>query len=223
MNDFNVQDVVAYVSANRAVDQGADFARLWRETVAHFRQEFTGLNFEQKWKSVGGKAFEHIVIGEAERILAKPDIAAMGLFSRRWAQLERQQKEEFAVPMFRKCANKEHRESNEPDIVIYQKSDGGDVVAKAILSCKVSLKDRVSIDLYWSDVYAKRNIKFLVVTANPRDELGSHDKPKKPRAIAECIYERLYVVDGDVTDYCSTVVRFSQLENDLTRWFSHDK
>lgn len=57
-----------------------------------------------------------------------------------------------------------------------------------------------------------------MVTGAGAKELGTHEKPKKPRELAECIYERLYVLDSDV-EICDVVQPLASLEEDIQRWY----
>lgn len=170
-------------------------------------------DFEQSWKSSSGKAFEKIAIEQVLEILKKDSFINAAVRAKRWAELTGDEHRALEVPLTRKCSGDRIDISNEPDIVIYKGNR-----AMAILSCKSSLRDRVSIDLFWARVNADAGRKFLLVSAAPMEELGTHEKPKKPRKIAECVYERLYIVNGN-TDYCDVVRPFRDIESDLMRWF----
>ena len=191
-----------------------DFAEKWNTIKNQLRGELTNeMDFEQSWKSASGKAFEKIAITEALTVLSDDTFTNRNIIAKQWKDLTSEEKQDMKVPFRKKCSGERIYLSNEPDIVIFR-----DNRSVAILSCKSSLRDRVSIDLYWSDVNRRENRKFLVVSAEPKSKLGTHDDPKKPREIAECLYERLYIVNGD-TDYCDVVRPFSDLGDDLRSWF----
>ncbi len=191
------------------------FQAKWKMVKKEVNERFSGnsRDWEQSWKSASGKAFEAITVAEALNILRKKKFVAAQLTAKRWVELSADERNNLKIPLKRKCAGDRVYASNEPDIVIFKLG-----VAVAILSCKSSLRDRVSIDLSWARMNHDENRKFLVVTGAPASELGTHDAPKKPRELAECIYERLYVLDTDV-DYCEVVQPLSSLEADIQRWY----
>ncbi|HEY4504242.1 MAG TPA: BsaWI family type II restriction enzyme [Candidatus Paceibacterota bacterium] len=191
----------------------SSFIEAWHAAKRHFRGEWTvgDGDFEQSWKSASGGAFEEIVISRV-LILLKTDFP--NVVAKRQAAMTTEEKAELHAKKWRKCANAYAEITNRPDIVIFK--DGR---PKVILSCKSSLRDRVSIDLFWAGVYQEKNIKFVVVSAE--SNLATHDKPNTHRTIAECVYERLYIVNGD-TDYCDVIRPFSEMElkSDLAKWLS---
>ena len=191
------------------------FPDRWHKTkeIARTKLSNEKKDFEQSWKSASGKAFEKIAISQVLKVLTKEIFIDSNVIAKRWFELTPDEKEDLEVQLRRKCGGDRVNISNEPDIVIFKSNK-----AKAILSCKSSLRDRVNIDLFWAEINSREGRKFLVVSASSTQELGTHKKPKKPRKIAECLYERLYIVNGD-TDYCEIVRPFKDLESDLTKWF----
>lgn len=189
----------------------SSFMEAWRDAKRHFRGTWTANDgdFEQSWKSASGGAFEKIVIDRVLNLLTSefPEVVV-----KRFGEMSPQEKEDLQAKKWRKCANSYTEITNRPDIVIFKGSR-----PKVILSCKSSLRDRVSIDLFWAGVYQEKNIKFVVVSAE--SNLATHDEPNTHRTIAECVYERLYIVNGD-TNYCDVIRPFSEeeLRNDLTIW-----
>ncbi len=191
------------------------FQKKWKLVKDEVNKKFSAnsRDWEQSWKSASGKAFEAITVTEALLILKKKKFSKVQITAKRWFELSKTEKEDLQIPLKRKCGGDRVLASNEPDIVVFK---GG--VAVAILSCKSSLRDRVSIDLSWARMNQDENRRFLVVTGASASELGTHAEPKKPRELAECIYERLYVLDTDV-DYCDVVQPLSKLEKDIERWY----
>ena len=194
---------------------GISFQKKWKLVKDEVNKKFSAnsRDWEQSWKSASGKAFEAITVTQALLILKKKKFSDAQITAKRWFELSKNEKEDLQIPLKRKCAGNRVFASNEPDIVIFKRG-----VSVAILSCKSSLRDRVSIDLSWARMNQDENRRFLVVTGAPASELGTHAKPKKPRELAECIYERLYVLDTDV-DHCDVVQPLSKLEKDIERWY----
>ncbi len=215
MNRLSAKLIIEIFKVVSKSNDSLSFSEKWKITKKKAKAHIRGsdVDFGQSWKSASGKAFEKLAIKEVLDILDSKDFTDENIVAKTWHELTRSEKDELQVPLRRKCDNKRIYISNEPDIVIFKNN-----TAVAILSCKSSLRDRVSIDLYWHEVNQRENRKFLVVSAEPREKLGTHKRPLKPRRIAECVYERLYIVDGD-TDYCKVVRPLKDIKGDLKKWF----
>ena len=213
---FGVNKVIQLYNGILEESQGIPFPNAWEITKDAFTEavEKSGENKDagQTWKTSSGKAFEKIAIEAVLRILNKETFKGKNVEGKRWNELTLSQKDDLSQTMIRRCSGEKTPLSNEPDITILKNGR-----PEIILSCKSSLRDRVSIDLYWATEYAKGGKKFIVVSAETSETLGTHEKPKKSRLIAECLYERLYIVNGQ-TNYCKIVRPFSDLEKDLTTW-----
>ncbi|OGN03283.1 MAG: hypothetical protein A2655_00435 [Candidatus Yanofskybacteria bacterium RIFCSPHIGHO2_01_FULL_43_42] len=213
MGKITAQEIVDSFIAVKRTNPDFDFAKRWHavKTELKNKQSDNSTDFEQSWKSASGKAFEKLTIDQVLAILAKPEFKDQGIVAKRWSDLTPAEKKTMEAQAFRKCSNKYVPISNEPDITIFKGA-----APKVILSCKSSLRDRVSIDLYWAGVYQQKNLKFIVVSAESK--LGTHEKPNTHRKIAECVYEKLYIVNGN-TDYCDIIRPFTDIETDLKNWF----
>ncbi|KKR47095.1 MAG: hypothetical protein UT82_C0003G0009 [Parcubacteria group bacterium GW2011_GWB1_40_14] len=209
MDKINAIEIVKVFRSIEAANSSLDFAKKWHMVKDHFRNQLinSSTDFEQSWKSASGKAFEKLTIDQVLVILDKEEFKAQNIVAKRWSELTASEKDVMQVQKFRKCSNDYVSISNEPDITIFEGS-----VPKIILSCKSSLRDRVSIDLFWSQIYHERNLKFIVVSAESK--LGTHAEPNTHRKTAECVYEKLYIVNGN-TDYCDVIRPFTDIESDL--------
>lgn len=213
---FGAREVMSLHGEIMRARPGTQFPDAWQETKAVFMTMIVKSGSDrdpgQTWKTSSGRAFEFIAVGEVLKILCNDEFKSKGIVGKRWSELTKGQKDSLSQTMIRRCTGDKISLSSEPDITIF-KGDN----PRIILSCKSSLRDRVSIDLYWATEYARAGRKFIVVSAETSESIGTHNSPKKPRKIAECLYDRLYIVNGQ-TDYCTIVRPFSDLREDLAVW-----
>ncbi|MFC2161626.1 BsaWI family type II restriction enzyme [Acidobacteriota bacterium] len=212
---MQVQDIMDIYDSLRAQDPSSSFPDIWKVVRTRFlsiaRDKKVG-DVEQSWKSTSGKAFEKITIQIILSIVGQIDFAGEGIEAFSFYDLNPDRKKRLSNQFRRKCTDEIVEISSEPDIVIYKNER-----PKVLVSCKSSLRDRINMDLFWSEMYRQQGLIFTVVSGETSKEIGSCENPKKPRQLAESIYDRLYIVNGDI-DYCEVIRPFSDLEIDLRRW-----
>ena len=217
-SEFGANVVVEIYQEIAAGNPSQDFPDLWRQTKDRFtemaKESGKVVDTGQTWKTSSGKAFEKLAIAAVLGVLEGDELKSKNVEGKRWSELSKLQKVGLSHEMIRRCSDERILLSNEPDIVIHKGAR-----PMVILSCKSSLRDRVSMDLFWAGKYREGGKRFVVVSAETSQSIGTHARPKKPRRIAECLYDRLYIVNGQ-TDYCEVVRPFSDLERDLIGWLS---
>ncbi len=109
------------------------------------------------------------------------------------------------------------------------------VVAKdeeplVIVSCKLSLHNRLTETLFWSVVYQREGIRVVLVTPDKgqggRSEWGRPGRPNKNRQLARRFLAGVYVENHP--DFCPPTVKTNfgdivkplrQLPEDIRRWY----
>lgn len=212
---MRVQDIIDIFHSIKEENPEASFPDVWRDIRVRFL-ELAGERGvgspDQSWKSTSGKAFEKITIEIILEMVEQEEFIENGITASSFYNLNARKKQRLSHEFWRRCVDKKVYVSSEPDIVIYKNNR-----PKVLVSCKSSLRDRVHMDLFWSGLYQRQGIKFTEVCAETSAEIGTCRNPRKPRNLAESIYDRLYIVNGDI-DFCEVVRPFSDLESDLRRW-----
>ena len=102
------------------------------------------------------------------------------------------------------------------DIVIFNKRR---YLPVCIVSCKTSLHSRNTESLYYARLYRDKygkDLPFFFVTKDKKTELGSVDRPTKPRILFE--YENISVYStNQKTQFGGCIKQISQLIPDLKR------
>ena len=212
---IKVKDVIGIYESLKRGDPSASFPDIWIKVKEKFMRVAKKRNISdpgQSWKTASGKAFEQITIIHISRIVSKKIFKEKNISAESWYKLSPEQKTRLSYELVRKCTDDRINVSNEPDIVIFKENR-----PKVLVSCKSSLRDRVNMDLFWALEYKRRGYVFTLVCAETSKEIGTCKEPKKPRALAESIYDRLYIVNGDV-EYCEVVRPFSDIGEDLKKW-----
>lgn len=216
MSRLKVADIIGiYEVARNNKTEGQRFPDVWREVKKTFLELAQKENVSdpgQCWKTTSGKAFEKITVEFILEIVTRKEFRDQHISASSYYDLDSKEKKRLSYELVRKCTDDRIEISNEPDIVIF-KNDR----PRVLVSCKSSLRDRVSMDLFWALEYSRRNYKYTLVCAETSQAIGSCKKPKKPRKLAEAIYDRLYIVNGDM-EYCDIVRPFHDIEKDLKHW-----
>jgi hypothetical protein len=109
------------------------------------------------------------------------------------------------------------------------------VVAKdeeplVIVSCKLSLHNRLTETLFWSILYHQQGVRVVLVTPDKghggRSEWGQPNRPNKNRQLARRFLAGVYVENHP--DFCPSTVKtrfgdvvkpLKQLPEDIRRWY----
>ena len=212
---MKVADVIAIYEQMLAKGKAESFPDIWTKVSRVFYERARSMGIEypdQCWKTVSGKAFEKITADFVSKIVHHRWFTNREITSSSWYRLTSDQRKLLSYQLERRCVGQRFDVSSEPDIVIFKQNR-----PKVIVSCKSSLRDRVNMDLFWAQLYREKGYIFTLVCAETTKSIGTCENPKKPRKLAEAIYDRLYIVNGDM-EYCDVVKPFQDLEKDLMRW-----
>ncbi|MFP3306762.1 MAG: BsaWI family type II restriction enzyme [Thermocladium sp.] len=117
-------------------------------------------NFDQAWKSCKGRLYEYIVYNYIKEILEKNGISSISV--KMEDQLENNEKSSIQIHNWDEIM---------PDTdLVLEKNDK----ILAILSCKTSLRERLTETAFWSNILKARyenNIEIVFITTNKDDEL----------------------------------------------------
>jgi hypothetical protein len=111
------------------------------------------------------------------------------------------------------------------DIVVTRRD-----IPLVIVSCKLSLHNRLTETLFWSMLYYPKGIRVVLATPDKgqggRSEWGRPDRPNKNRQLARRFLAGVYVENH--RDFCPPTVQtyfgdiikpLSQLPKDILRWY----
>jgi len=218
MRDFTAKDVLEIYTKARKKYPSRDLPHIWKivkEEFEEYASSRTTGDIGQAWRNTSGKAFEVIIGRIVKNVLTKDKFTSRNVSVKFFKELIASEIKDVSCQLNRRCSGESVSTSYEPDIVVFKNG-----APKLIISCKTSLRVRVSMDLFWSEKYRVRGCKFILVSAETVRKLGTCQEPKKVRALAEAIYDRLYIV-GDMK-YCSVVRPFRDIEGDMERWLLQD-
>ena len=214
MRDFTAKDVLEIYTRVRKKYPSRGLPHIWKlvkEEFEEYASSRTTGDIGQAWRNTSGKAFEVIVGRIIKNVLTKEKFTSRKVSVKSFNELDSSEIKDVSCQLKRRCSGTNVSTSYEPDIVVFK-----DHVPKIIISCKTSLRVRVSMDLFWSEKYRALGCKFVLVSAETVKKLGTCGEPKKVRALAEAIYDRLYIV-GDM-HYCDIVRPFRDIEGDMEKW-----
>lgn len=211
---ITANEIIKIYSAIKKKNNSFSFPNGWYKTKKEFMKIAPERGIKdpgQSWKTASGKAFELLAIRKVLDITSNKEFIQNNISVESWASLNLNQKRMLEYELIRKCCGERVSRSSEPDIIIFKKN-----TPKFLVSCKSSLRDRVNMDLFWALEYKKRGLIFTLVCAETSETIGTCKNPKKPRILAESLYDKLYIINGDI-DYCEIVRPFSDLKKDLKR------
>lgn len=147
----------------------------------------------QSWRAWKGKNFERLI-----QFIVENEVVAIGLKAIRGETLERRRKLSYHEDILRRSVSVRLGEGNyvpDCDLIIF---DPKTLNVVAIVSCKITLRERIAQSGYWSlklkESEVTKNIKAYFVTT---DEDGTliQDRPmKKGRAICETDLDGTYAL-----------------------------
>lgn len=101
------------------------------------------------------------------------------------------------------------------DLVLVKKVDG-QLRPLAVISCKTSIRERITQTLFYS-VLLKGKVKFFLATKDP--DWGTREKPNKRRQLSRGFLDGVYVEDNKVTKFGDIVKKLSDLSTDILNLF----
>jgi type II restriction enzyme len=190
-----------------------------KEAKEQHKQEFQGIDHEQSWRAFKGKnlekLIEHIIIDE---------VRALGLEVVNGNTLERTNAENLSKALSKVKRNLliDYRGFGyylpDVDLIIY-KPETSEIVA--VLSSKVTLRERIAQTGYWkiklASDEATRHIKVYFVTPDEDGTLRVRKPAKKGRAIVEIDTDGSYVLSETDIEESDKVKMFDKFIDDLKR------
>ena len=180
---------------------------------------FTGNEHGQSWRAFKGKNLEKLI-----KYIIADRIGKLGLAMEDGNKLERTNSNNLTKVQCKVKRNllidygEYGHHFPDVDIVVY-KPESGDVIA--LLSIKVSLRERVAQTGYWclklrAQDYTK-TIKVFFVTLDEDGDFANRPIMKKGRVIAETDTDGVYILSTEKFEASKKVKLFSQLIVDLQK------
>ena len=199
---------------------GADTYKYMREVFARARtlhaEKSTAKDVEQSWKSFKGKAIEKLIV----YILEEP-VRLVGLRLIQGSILNRVNPPPPLDEIKRKLLIDYGQfgcHLPDADMVVYHPES---LNVLAILSSKVTLRERIAQSGYWKlKLYSQnytRHIKMYFVTPDEDDVFMKSGRASKPRAIAESELDGNYILNGNNITDSENIKPFPMLIADLEK------
>lgn len=190
-----------------------------KEAKGQHEKEFEGMDHEQSWRAFKGKNLEKLI----EYIIID-EVRALGLEIVNGNTLERTKAENLSKELSKVKRNLlvDYSEFGchlpDVDLIIY-KPETSEIVA--VLSSKVTLRERIAQTGYWKIKLAAdeatRHIKVYFVTPDEDGTLKVRKPAKKGRAIVEIDTDGSYVLSENDIEESDKVKMFDKFIDDLKR------
>ena len=188
-----------------------------REAKEQHEQEFEGVDHEQSWKGFKGNALEGLIL-----YIIDDEITSMGLKIVKGKKFERTKPENLSTELkhVKKNLSIDFGEfgfhTPDVDLVIY---DPKTYKVIAVLSSKVTLRERITQTAYWNlkmkNYELTNHIKVYFVTPDEDGTLKIRKPAKKGRAIVEIDTDGSYVLSETNIDESDKVKMFDKFIDDL--------
>jgi len=216
----NIKDLIKMYEKKK-VEFGTEAYRfvsnVLKEAKEQHKQEFKGIDHEQSWRAFKGKnlekLIEHIIIDE---------VKALGLEVVNGNTLERTHAENLSkeLSLVKRNLLIDFKEFGyhlpDVDLIIYKPATSEIV---AVLSSKVTLRERIAQTGYWKIKLASdettRHIKVYFVTPDEDGTLITRNPAKKGRAIVEIDTDGSYVLSETDIEESDKVKMFDKFIDDL--------
>lgn len=192
-------------------------SNLLREAKAQHQKDFGGTDHEQSWRSFKGKNLEKLI-----EFIIVDEVRSLGLEVVNGNSLERTNGEKLSKEMGLVKRNLLIDYGNfgshlpDVDIIIFNPKDSKIV---AVLSSKVTLRERIAQTGYWKIKLASdevtKHIKVYFVTPDEDGTLTIKNPTKKGRAIVEVDLDGSYVLSETNIEESEKVKMFDKFIDDL--------
>ena len=218
---FTVDDLIRLYDKKRD-EYGKEAHRhtsaIMKEAKEQHRREFfrsgKKKDHEQSWRAFKGKSLEKLLIYILEK-----EVKALGLQIISGGKLDSQNLPPFLDKVRQNLLvdfGEFGKHLPDVDLVVFDPEDGAIL---AVLSVKVTLRERIAQTGYWkrkfSDIPAMRDIKVYFVTLDEDETLVQRHPAKKGRAIVETDTDGSYVLSAATIEESGRVKMFDQLIEDL--------
>lgn len=217
---MNIDDLIKIYEIKKAKYGAAAYrhiSNVLKEAKKQHEQEFEGIDHEQSWRAFKGKNLEKLI----EYIIID-EVRALGLEVVNGNTLERTNAENLSKGLSKVKRNLlvDYSEFGyylpDVDLIIY-KPDTSEIVA--VLSSKVTLRERIAQTGYWkiklASDEATRHIKVYFVTPDEDGTLRVRKPAKKGRAIVEIDTDGSYVLSETDIEESDKVKMFDKFIDDL--------
>lgn len=188
-----------------------------KEAKEQHKKDFSGNDHEQSWRAFKGKNLEKLIV-----YIIEDEVKALGLKVVDGNKLERTREENLSeeLALVKRNLLIDYGEFGyhlpDVDIIIY-KPGTGEIVA--VLSSKVTLRERIAQTGYWKmKLQAQeltKHIKVYFVTPDEDGTLTTKDPAKKGRAIVEADTDGSYVLSETDIEESDKVKMFDKFIDDL--------
>jgi len=188
-----------------------------KEAKEQHKKDFSGNDHEQSWRAFKGKNLEKLIV-----YIIEDEVKALGLKVVDGNKLERTREENLSeeLALVKRNLLIDYGEFGyhlpDVDIIIY-KPGTGEIVA--VLSSKVTLRERIAQTGYWKmKLQAQeltKHIKVYFVTPDEDGTLTTKDPAKKGRAIVEVDTDGSYVLSETDIEESDKVKMFDKFIDDL--------
>ena len=217
---MNINDLVR-IYENKKAKYGAEAYRhissVLIEAKEQHEREFKGIDHEQSWKGFKGNALESLIL-----YIINDEIAGMGLKIVKGKKFERTRPENLSTELKHVKKNlsvdfgKFGFHTPDVDLVIY---DPKTYKVIAVLSSKVTLRERITQTAYWNlkmkNYELTNQIKVFFITPDEDGTLTIANPAKKGRAIVETDTDGSYVLRETDIEESSKVKMLDKFIDDL--------
>lgn len=217
---MNIEDLIRMYE-DKKVKYGSEAYRhisnVLMEAKEQHKKDFQGVDHEQSWKGFKGNALEGLIL-----YIINDEITSMGLKIVKGKKFERTKPENLSTELKHVKKNlsidfgKFGFHTPDVDLVIY---DPKTYKVIAVLSSKVTLRERITQTAYWNlkmkNYELTNNIKVYFITPDEDGTLTIANPAKKGRVIVEVDTDGGYVLSEKEIEQSDKVKTFDKFIDDL--------
>ena len=223
---MNINDLIKIYEAKKA-QYGPEAYRyisnVLMEAKEQHKKDFQGVDHEQSWKGFKGNALEGLIL-----YIINDEITIMGLKIVKGKKFERTKPENLSTELKHVKKNlsidfgKFGFHTPDVDLVIY---DPKTYKVIAVLSSKVTLRERITQTAYWNlkmkNYELTNHIKVYFITPDEDGTLTIANPAKKGRVIVEVDTDGGYVLNDKEIEQSDKVKTFDKFIDDLKTLLSY--
>jgi len=217
---MNIEDLIKIYEAKKA-QYGTEAYRyisnVLMEAKEQHKKDFQGVDHEQSWKGFKGNALEGLIL-----YIINDEITIMGLKIVKGKKFERTKPENLSTELKHVKKNlsidfgKFGFHTPDVDLVIY---DPQTYKVIAVLSSKVTLRERITQTAYWNlkmkNYELTKHIKVYFITPDEDGTLTKANPAKKGRVIVEVDTDGGYVLSEKEIEQSDKIKTFDKFIDDL--------
>ena len=222
---MNIGDLIKIYEAKKA-QYGPDaykyISNVLMEAKEQHKKDFQGMDHEQSWKGFKGNALEGLIL-----YIINDEITSMGLKIVKGKKFERTKPENLSTELKHVKKNlsidfgKFGFHTPDVDLVIY---DPKTYKVIAVLSSKVTLRERITQTAYWNlkmkNYELTNHIKVYFITPDEDGTLTSANPARKGRVIVEVDTDGGYVLSEKKIEQSDKIKTFDKFIDDLKNLLS---